>query len=110
MRILPKMKLKKFENGLRDFSEEEEIVGARLVRGRRQRVAVEDNAVHLNHDIVDLRDERVEAVRNNVALTQGLALPILLKIKRRTESRRRPKWSMWDCGSENITDIFLVGR
>ena len=67
-----KTKWKRFENGLRDLSEEEEIVGARLVGGRRWRFAIEDNIVHLNDFFVDLRDERVEAVQKDATLTQGL--------------------------------------
>lgn len=67
-----KTKRKRFENGLRDLSKEEEIVGARLVGGRRRRVAIEDNVVHLNDFFVDLRDERVEAMQKDATLTQGL--------------------------------------
>ena len=54
---------------------------ARLVGGRadsrsgkrrRGRVVVGDNAVDPNDDVVDLRDEGVEAARNDAAATQGL--------------------------------------
>ena len=39
---------------------------------RRQRVVVGDNAVNPNNDVVDLRDEGVEAAQNDAAPTQGL--------------------------------------
>ena len=54
---------------------------ARLVGGggdswgrkrRRRRVIVGDNAVDPNDDVVDLRDEGVEAARNDATSTQGL--------------------------------------
>ena len=54
---------------------------ARLVGGggdsrggkrRRRRVVIGDNVVDPNDDVVDLRDEGVEAVQNDAAPTQGL--------------------------------------
>ena len=73
--------LKGLDDSAKHESEEVRERVARLVEGggdsqsgkrRRWRVVVEDNAVDPIDDIVDLRDEGVEAARNDAAPTQGL--------------------------------------
>ena len=73
--------LKGLDDSAKHESEEVRERVARLVGGggdsqsgkrRRWRVVVEDNAVNPIDDVVDLRDEGVEAAQNDAALTQGL--------------------------------------
>ena len=73
--------LKGLDNSAKHELEEVREWIARLVGGgrdsrgrkrRRRRVVVGDNVVDPNDDVVDLRDEGVEAARNNAAPTQGL--------------------------------------
>ena len=73
--------LKGLDDSAENETEEVRERVARLVGGRadsrrgkrrRGRVVVGDNAVDPNDDVVDLRDEGVEAARNDAAATQGL--------------------------------------
>ncbi|KAK7817509.1 histone acetyltransferase hac1 [Quercus suber] len=88
---------------------------ARLVGGRgdgRRRREEEDEessseiAVDPNDDVVDLRTREWKQRETTQQRPKALTSPILLKIKRRIESGRRSKWSMWDCGPK-ASDLTL---
>ena len=73
--------LKGLDDSAKNKPEEVRERVARLVGGRgdsrggkrrKRKVIIGDNAVDPNHDVVDLRDEGVEAARNDAAPTQGL--------------------------------------
>ena len=73
--------LKGLDDSAKNEPEEVREWVARLVGGRgdsrrgkrrRQRVIIGENVVDPNDDVVDLRDEGVEAARNDATPTQGL--------------------------------------
>lgn len=89
--------LKDFDNSAENETKEVRKRVASLVRGRgdrwdgkrrRQSIVVGDNAVDLNDDVVDLRNERMEGAQNDAALTQGLDIADPIKDQENDKVRK----------------------
>ncbi|KAF3956231.1 hypothetical protein CMV_018626 [Castanea mollissima] len=92
------MNRKRFENELRDLSEEEEIAEA---EGEEDK----ESSSEITQSTRGTREwKRHETTQHR---PKALPSPILLKIERRIESGR---WSKWDCGSENVKSDITKKR